>query len=315
MSGAVAHVVSVSGGKDSTALYLRAMELGRPFRAVFADTGHESPVVYDYIANLPRVTGGPEIEIVRADFAERMEKRRTWIAEKWPAEGIPQETVERAIALMTPTGKPFLDLCILKGRFPSARARFCTEELKTLPITRQVMRPIHDAGNRICSWQGVRAEESRVRATLPRRQHIVIDRLPVTVWRPLLHWTLADVLDMHRRHGVTLNPLYEQGFERVGCFPCIMASKAEIRRIATLFPEAIDTLEEWEAVVAAASKWGATTFFAPDKTPGEHTRDFDLSMPGIRQVVEWSRTSRGGRQYSLLAQDAGTVCGTWGYCE
>jgi hypothetical protein len=35
------HLVSVSGGKDSTAVYLLAMESGRPFRAVFADTGNE----------------------------------------------------------------------------------------------------------------------------------------------------------------------------------------------------------------------------------------------------------------------------------
>ena len=33
----VQHLVNVSGGKDSTAVYLRALELGRPFRAVFAD--------------------------------------------------------------------------------------------------------------------------------------------------------------------------------------------------------------------------------------------------------------------------------------
>jgi len=41
------HLVNVSGGKDSTAVYLRAIELGRPFRAVFADTGNEDERVYE----------------------------------------------------------------------------------------------------------------------------------------------------------------------------------------------------------------------------------------------------------------------------
>ncbi|WP_320200703.1 hypothetical protein RMR16_025150 (plasmid) [Agrobacterium sp. rho-13.3] len=35
----IQHLVNVSGGKDSTATYLLALESGRAFRAVFADTG------------------------------------------------------------------------------------------------------------------------------------------------------------------------------------------------------------------------------------------------------------------------------------
>ena len=34
------HIVNISGGKDSTATYLLALERGKPFRAVWADTGH-----------------------------------------------------------------------------------------------------------------------------------------------------------------------------------------------------------------------------------------------------------------------------------
>ena len=37
-------MASVSGGKDSTALMLALREADVPFRAVFADTGWESPV-------------------------------------------------------------------------------------------------------------------------------------------------------------------------------------------------------------------------------------------------------------------------------
>ena len=44
----VQHLVNVSGGKDSTAVYLRAIELGGPFRAVFADTGNEDQRVHDW---------------------------------------------------------------------------------------------------------------------------------------------------------------------------------------------------------------------------------------------------------------------------
>lgn len=36
----------------------------------------------------------------------------------------------RALAELRPTGIAMLDLCMLKGRFPSRKALFCTERLK-----------------------------------------------------------------------------------------------------------------------------------------------------------------------------------------
>ena len=51
---ALQRIVSVSGGKDSTALYLLAIEHGRPFIPVFADVGNEAKETYEYIRELPR---------------------------------------------------------------------------------------------------------------------------------------------------------------------------------------------------------------------------------------------------------------------
>lgn len=57
------NIVSVSGGKDSTALYCWAIsQWGRNgFLAVFADTGHEHPVTLNYLRNLPEMAKGPGI--------------------------------------------------------------------------------------------------------------------------------------------------------------------------------------------------------------------------------------------------------------
>jgi len=44
------NIVSFSGGKDSTAMLLRMLELKMPVdKIVFADTGFEFPELYDYI--------------------------------------------------------------------------------------------------------------------------------------------------------------------------------------------------------------------------------------------------------------------------
>ena len=129
------HIVSVSGGKDSTATLLLALMRGMPFQAVFADTGHENPVTTDYVDYLSDRLG-VEILKVRACFKARIEKKRTVVQTKWVKEKVPDAIIEAALAALHPTGNPFLDLAIWKGRFPSTRAQFCTCLLYTSPSPR-----------------------------------------------------------------------------------------------------------------------------------------------------------------------------------
>ena len=57
-------IVSYSGGKDSTAMLLRMIELGEHIdRIVFADTGMEFPELYDYIKRVEKYIGR-EIEVL-----------------------------------------------------------------------------------------------------------------------------------------------------------------------------------------------------------------------------------------------------------
>ncbi len=325
--GGMAHVVSVSGGKDSTAMYLRAIERGLAFQAVFADTGNEHEATYEYVANLAAKTGGPEIRWISADFAPEFERKRAFIAANWPGQ-VGDAIAERALAHLRPTGNPFLDLCMLKGLFPSAKARFCTERLKVQPIFEQVNLPLLRAGGTVVSWQGVRAEESYARSQLPKLQRLEVvdtrvdtreaERGRLYAYRPLLVWTVADVFAMHARHGVAPNPLYSQGMRRVGCMPCIMCRKAELREIARRFPAHIDRIEEWERIVAQVSKRGSATFFATCDDPVRRSQPGTISPEthGIRNHVEWAKTSRGGRQYQLdLGVEFGTACNEWGLCQ
>lgn len=292
----IQHLVSVSGGKDSTATYLRAIESGRPFRAVFADTGNEHEAVYEYIATLHEKTGGPAIETVRADFTARLERHRQFILDKWPEQGIADAIVREASELNRPTGNAYLDLCILKGRFPSRKAQFCTQELKEIPIVGQVVLPMLKDGP-VLQWLGIRADESASRATQPRfNRH----ESGCYLWRPIFRWTVEDVWAIHRKHGVPPNPLYALGFGRVGCMPCINCRKGEVRLIADLFPEHVRRIERWEQIVRVASKRRSATFFAPATDPTDADRD---GYAGIGQVVEWSRTGRGGRQFDIFFQE------------
>lgn len=268
------HIVSVSGGKDSTATYLLAMESGRPFRAVFADTGNEHEWTYDYVRTLHLKTGGPQVEEVRADFTVDFARKREYVLNKWPGKGVPDDVVQRAAKVLEKTsGNPYLDLCMWKGRFPSRMAQFCTEELKTMPIIDQVILPAMRNGP-VLQWLGIRADESANRAKQPRfNRHDSGSYL----WRPIFAWTVSDVWAMHEKHGLKRNPLYLNGMGRVGCMPCINCNAGEFAAISSRFPEHLKRIEEWQHLVGQASKRGRSTFF---KINDAHTGEIDFGGGG-----------------------------------
>lgn len=127
-----------------------------------------------------------------------------------------------------------------------------------------------------------------------------------------MDWTALDVFDYCAQHSIQPNPLYLQGCNRVGCMPCINVSKDELRTISQRWPQEIERIAEWERLVGLASKQGAATFLP---APGE-TRTA-VARGNIWQRVEWSRTTRGGTQYDLLADiEEPTACAsTYGLCD
>lgn len=302
----VQHIVSLSGGKDSSACYALAVQrLGGNFRAVFCDTGHEHPETYEYVSRIHEHIGGPKAEVVRADFAKRIMKKRQTVETKWADDGVPQEWVDRALELLHPTGNPFLDLAMLKGRFPSTMARFCTEELKVWPIVSQILLPALKQGP-VLQWVGVRRDESQARSDA--RMFEKADP-GGRYFRPLIHWTADDVISFLKTSGMEINPLYSKGFSRVGCFPCIMARKDEIRNIALRYPEEIIRVKEWEILVSAVAKRGQSTFFGNGKVPNVENANID-------QVVEWSKTKRGGKVIDPEVLKPIKVCSSvYGLCE
>ncbi len=217
----------------------------------------------------------------------------------------------RALEAMHPTGNPFLDLCMLKGRFPSRKAQFCTERLKR-DMAVEFQLELMDAGHQVVSWQGVRRDESEA-----RRHAKKIERIGPGLWafRPIVDWTAMDVFHYLDTQGVQPNLLYYQGMNRVGCMPCINASKDEIREISVRFPGHLVRISEWEYKVSRCSKRGFSTFFHKiDDLTGSPASIF--SHCKIDQVIKWSRTSRGGRQFNMFADFAEpTACASsYGLC-
>jgi 3'-phosphoadenosine 5'-phosphosulfate sulfotransferase (PAPS reductase)/FAD synthetase len=315
-------VISMSGGKDSTAMAILAIELhGRDAcRFVFADTGNEHASTYEYALDyLPRALG-ITIDVVRADFADEFATKRENLARI--AAGEPEsavygkrqfkydwtpKTAARALELLHPTGVPFLDLCMVRGGFPSRNRQYCTECLKRNPVVEYQL-GIVDQGFFVESWQGVRAEESEARRWLPEYVHLG----QMAIYRPILRWSAADTFEAHRAYGIEPNPLYRQGMSRVGCMPCVNCSKGQIAQIAKRFPEHIERIAEWERLVSQVCRPRTPVSFFHRTTTGVANGRTD-----IHAVVEWSRTTRGGRQFDLLAgaEPTHSCSSVYGLCE
>ena len=261
-------VASVSGGKDSAAMSLYLTELGIEHDRVFMDTGWEHPLTYEYLRGPLTSKLGPITEIA---------------SKKYP-EGFPQMVRDR-------------------GMFPSRTRRFCTQELKVVPMQGYI-NALVDAGADILNVVGIRADESESRSKLPEWEWT--EGFDCEVWRPLISWSEQDVIDIHHRHGLRPNPLYLRGAARVGCYPCIFARKDEIRSIADNDPWKIVQIASLEREVVARAEARNAAKGETFESLGHMRPAFFQAMGALRsegtdgrmvpiaEVVEWSRTSRGG---------------------
>jgi 3'-phosphoadenosine 5'-phosphosulfate sulfotransferase (PAPS reductase)/FAD synthetase len=282
-------LLCVSGGKDSTAMALWLhYESGLKNRKflVWCDTGHEHPHTIDHVHKLADELG-QRLWVVRGEYK-------------------------------------FVTLCENKRRFPSPKARFCTEDLKVLPMSEWIAehygRGIIDHPVLV---QGIRRQESDRRSTAAlwdsnnsggsRR----VFECPV--WRPLIDWTYDEVFDIHAQYHFEPNPLYKMGAKRVGCFPCIFSGKADLRACFEIDPYLIDRLRDYEERVSARAGNGNASFYTSNKIPQRfHDREA-VTRGGIRYtyasidaVYEWAMSD-----ISVLddLNHGGSCWSHYGLCE
>lgn len=217
----------------------------------------------------------------------------------------------RALSVLYPSGNVFLDLCLWKGRFPSRKAQFCTEELKR-NMAVEFQMDLADQGHTVVSWQGVRRDESHNRRDAKKFERI---GPRMFIFRPIVEWTAMQAIELATLNEILHNPLYSMGMGRVGCFPCINAGKDELREMASRFPAHMQRISDWEYLVGMASKRSFSTFFT-DGNDAKDRREVFAEL-NVWTRIEWAKTTRGGRQYSLLNDlDEENACSSsYGLCE
>lgn len=303
-------VASVSGGKDSGAMCLYLAELG--------------------LTNVRRV------------FADTgWEHPDTYTYLRGPL-------TEKIGAIEEVTGRDggMEPLVRRKKMFPSRLKRFCTEELKMKPI--QAFIELVQESGAVVNAIGIRAEESAARADAAEWEWN--EWYDCWTWRPIVTWTEQQVIDIHTRHGLVPNPLYLRGARRVGCWPCIFASKGEIRLFAEQSPERVEQIAAMERDLPPVKGKPARKVPCPTCTREESEVDGEdvhcatcggcgqvwvdplppmkktyfhgkLTRSGmplpIHDAVAWSKSAFRDREQGVLFHDLGQPAGCvrWGLCE
>lgn len=289
-------IVTYSGGKDSQASLLWTIEhLTKTPTVVFCDTGWEHPLTYKHVRETTEALG---LELV---------------------------------VLKSKKYGGMIDLVAQKKRWPSSQRRFCTSELKTIPMIDYILDAVKDD---FIVVQGIRAAESANRAKMSaqctyfkyytqpygidkngkpkyrtyRRREILsfVEQHAADVLRPVFDWSSQQVIDYILAKGQEPNPLYKMGYKRVGCWPCIMASQHDILNISRQSPERIAEITQLEHDLHSS-------FFGPDKIPAKYIES-GAKYPLITDVVryvEWQNATG-----SLFDDDTATSCMSfYGLCE
>jgi 3'-phosphoadenosine 5'-phosphosulfate sulfotransferase (PAPS reductase)/FAD synthetase len=213
MSNITKHVLGLSGGKDSAAL---ALYMAENFPEIdieyfFTDTGSELPEAYDFLKKLEK----------------KLQKNILWLD---PVLRFNRNNDE---------GSQFKELLKEYNNFlPSAKARWCTIEMKIRPFEKWIA-PTLKKGGRVISYIAIRADENRqgYKTTNPAMEAI---------------FPLADagidkegVLYILKNAGVGL-PEYYEWRSRSGCTFCFYQQKIEWIRLKDRHPEAFKEAQLYE---------------------------------------------------------------------
>lgn len=217
------NLASLSGGKDSTAMVIKAREKGLRFdEYIFCDTGVEFPEMYIHLDKLEKYL---DINIIRIQSKKSFEHYMLHHVKKNGTVGY---------------------------SWPDMSNRWCTQLLKKNQFSRaitQVKNKYNCNRSDIIEFHGIAIDEKH-RANKNNEKNI---RYPLIEWS----MTEAECLQYCYNHGFDWSGLYEK-FDRVSCWCCPLSNKKELAVLKFDYPGLWDKMLEWDAQTWRKFKPGKT---------------------------------------------------------
>ena len=192
----VRHILGLSGGKDSTALAILMHKKVPQMEYFFCDTHKELPATYEYLDRI-KARLGIKIQYLSAERG----------FDHW--------------------------LDVYGGFLPSPKMRWCTKQMKIIPLEQFV------GTDEAISYIGIRADENRegyistkpnIKAVFPFKEQGLVK---------------ADILRLLEESGIGL-PDYYRWRSRSGCFFCFFQRKYEWVMLAQEHPDLFEKAIKYE---------------------------------------------------------------------
>ena len=214
------NIVSLSGGKDSTAMLLMLLEHGESVADVmFFDTGWEFPEMYEHLEKLEAFTG-LKITRLRPRLPVDVETDKSpfdWMFSEYPV-------AKRGTRQVHMVGRGW----------PNALVRWCTGR-KQDALKAHLLALTHQSGLELPLYKciGFAADERhRLDGPTKKGSTYYVQRYPLVEWGV----TEADALAYCYKRGFTWGGLYHF-FSRVSCFCCPLQPLDELRTLRSYFPD------------------------------------------------------------------------------
>ncbi len=203
------HIVSFSGGKDSTAMLLKMIENNMKIdEVIFCDTGKEFEDMYKHIEKVQSMIDIP-ITVLKSEKS----------FEYWMFEHVKIKGKNKG----------------QKGySWPDFRNRWCTQVLKK-QIIRRYLKKYKDY--KIIEYHGIAIDESH-RSEKNKEKNC---RYPLIEW----NMTEKDCLEYCYSKGLDWNGLYKN-VGRVSCWCCPLKNLKELEVIYNNYPEYWEKLKNWD---------------------------------------------------------------------
>lgn len=211
-------IVSFSGGKDSTAMLFKLLELEAPVDEVLCcDTYKEFPQMYRHIDKVKKMVEEKGIKFTTLKSEKSFDY---YMFEHEPKRKNPE-------------------LFGLKGfSWAGVRSRWCTGRLKT-DIIRKYIRDLEKEYN-VIQYIGLAADEpervARANNQNPNHRH------PLVEWG----WDEAKCLEYCYSIGFDWEGLYTH-FDRVSCWCCPLQSLEDLRKLRKHYPELWEELKDMDS--------------------------------------------------------------------
>lgn len=210
-------VISFSGGKDSTAMLLRMIDLNEKIDEVLTvDTGYEFPAMYLHIQSVRKIVEEHGIKFTQL----RADKTLDYYLIEHPYES-------KKYGPMKGYG------------WPGPHIRWCTKFLKT-NVMKEYLSDLASQYNLI-QCVGLAADE----VTRANRVSNKGQRHPLIEWG----WTETDCLQYCYNRGFSWGGLYKT-FKRVSCWCCPLQPLSELKKLYRFYPDLWSRLLDLDSKVS-----------------------------------------------------------------